>query len=193
MAERIGIFGGTFDPVHLGHLVAAVNARHALALDVVLMVVAHDPWQKADRTVTPAADRLAMLQAAVEGVDGVEASAMEMERGGTTYTIDTVEQLRRGHPGAGLVLVVGSDVAADLDSWERSTDLRRLVELAVVSRPGRPAVVPEGWEGGTVSIPALDISATDLRARVAAGAPLDFLVPDGAIRWIRSRGLYAGG
>lgn len=189
--RRIGLLGGTFDPIHIGHLVAAVNVRHALALDVVLLVVANDPWQKADRAVTPAADRLAMAAAAAEGLPGVEVSAVEVERGGPSYTVDTVDAVRSREPGAEIFLVVGGDVAGDLDTWHRVDDLRAAVTLAVVTRPGFPAPSPPGWQVAAVEIPALDVSATDIRQRVAEGRPIDVLVPGPAIRVMRERGLYA--
>lgn len=112
MSERVGVFGGTFDPIHIGHLVAAVNVRHALALDRVLLVVANEPWQKAGtRAITVAADRLAMVEAAVAGVAGREASALEIERGGPSYTADTVAEIEARNPGAELFVIVGTDVA----------------------------------------------------------------------------------
>jgi nicotinate-nucleotide adenylyltransferase len=191
---KLGVLGGTFDPVHVGHLVAAVNARHALELDRVLLVVANVPWQKAGaRAVTPAPDRLAMVQAAVDDVDRVEASDLEIVRGGESYTVDTLRELRALYPGADLYLIVGADLVGELDSWERSDELRELASLAVVSRPG--AVVNQqvrGWRVANISIPMIDVSSTELRARVADGRPLDFLVPAGALRLIRQRGLYAG-
>lgn len=190
--ERLGVLGGTFDPIHVGHLVAAVNARHALGLDRVLLVVANVPWQKAGRAgMAPAADRLAMVEAAVAGVEGVEASGIEIERGGDTYTADTLEALLAEDPARELFLVVGDDVAAELHTWRRPETVRDLATLVVVSRPGaEPVRLGPGWRHQRVEIPALDVSSTDLRARVAEGRPLDFLVPDGAIRCIRERGLY---
>ncbi len=196
MRERLGLFGGTFDPIHVGHLVAAVNARAALALDRVLLVVANQPWQKSDRRLTPAEDRFAMVAAAVAGAgsaaEGLEASRLEMDRGGVSYTADTLEQLAAEAPGRELFLVVGSDVAGLLETWERPEAVRRLATLVVVDRPG--ATEPElgpGWRVERVRIPHLDISASDLRARAAAGKPLDWLVPAGTIACIRERGLYA--
>ncbi len=194
--RRVGVLGGTFDPVHVGHLVAAVNARHALALDVVLLVVANEPWQKVGTgRVTPAPARLAMVRAAVDGVEGVEASDLEIVRGGTTYTADTLAELRAGEPDAELFLVVGADVADVLDTWVRVEEVRELAELVVVNRPGAAGPLQrlrdEGWTVSAVTIPALEISSSDLRARAADGRPLDFLVPPGAIRLLRDAGLYA--
>lgn len=190
---RIGVFGGTFDPVHVGHLVAAVNARHALDLDRVLLVVAGQPWQRSPGPVAPARQRQQVVAAAVAGQDGLEASDLEVTRGGPSYTADTLEALGRMYPGAELFLIVGADVADELDSWERAEACRALATLVVVNRPGvSVARLPLDWPSVTVEIPALDISSTDLRARAADGRPLEFLVPDEAIRRIRRLGLYAG-
>ncbi|MFN2608938.1 MAG: nicotinate-nucleotide adenylyltransferase [Acidimicrobiales bacterium] len=192
--ERLGVLGGTFDPVHLGHLVAAVNVRCALGLDRLLLVVANQPWQKADRLVTPAADRLAMVAAAVAGHDGLEASDVEIARGGDSYTADTMRALADESPDRELFLVVGADVAAELPTWRRTEETAALATLVVVNRPGAPDVDPgPGWRTARVDIPGLEVSASDLRARAAAGLPLDFLVPAGAIDVIRRRGLYAEG
>ena len=194
MAERLGVLGGTFDPVHTGHLVAAVNVRHALALDRVLLVVANQPWQKSGRRITPAADRLALVDAAVAGSDGLEASGIEIDRGGETYTADTLEQLAGEEPGRELFLVVGDDVAAELATWRRPDVVARLATLVVVTRGGSPAAaVGPPWRVEQVRIPALDISSSDLRARAADGRPLDHLTPRAVIDCIRERGLYRGG
>ena len=193
IAERLGILGGTFDPVHVGHLVAAVNVRHALSLDRVLLVVANEPWQKSRRALTPAADRLAVVEAAVAGTEGVEASAIEIDRGGPSYTADTLQQLVDEEPLRQLFLVVGADVAAELGTWRRPDDVARLATLVVVSRGGSPPVDPgPPWRVEHVDIPALEISSSDLRARAADGRPLEHLVPLPAIACIRQRGLYAG-
>jgi nicotinate-nucleotide adenylyltransferase len=194
---RIGILGGTFDPVHVGHLVAAVNVRHELKLDRVLFVVANEPWQKVGtRPVTPAADRLALVEAALHGYEGLEASSIEIDRGGVSYTADTVAELERLYPGADLHLIIGADVAPALGTWVRLDEVRRAVSLVIVNRPGtrfeRPTTdgFPAEWEAQVVEIPALEISSTDLRERAATGRPLDFLVPKDAIRVIRERSLY---
>jgi nicotinate-nucleotide adenylyltransferase len=195
--ERLGILGGTFDPVHVGHLVAAVNARHDLALDRVLLVVANEPWQKlGSRPLTPAKDRLALVRAAVEVVEGLEVSSIEIERGGHSYTADTVAEIEERWPGVEQHLIVGADAAAGLGTWERIEEVRSKVVLVVVNRPGTtidstgPGGPLEGWDVRMVEVPALEISSTELRDRVASGRPLDFLIPAPAIRVIRERGLY---
>ncbi|HKH88380.1 MAG TPA: nicotinate-nucleotide adenylyltransferase [Acidimicrobiales bacterium] len=191
---RIGILGGTFDPVHVGHLVAAVNVHYELSLDRLLLVVANEPWQKVgSRPVTPARHRLALVEAAVSGCAGLGASSIEIDRGGVSYTADTVEELESAHPGAELYLVIGADVAPTLGTWERIDELKGRVRLVVVNRPGTATVVEDslaGWDVSVVEIPALEISSTDLRDRAATGRPLDFLVPSEAIRVIRERSLY---
>lgn len=194
MAARIGVFGGTFDPPHVGHLVTAVNVRHALGLDRVLLVVANVPWQKVGtRTISPAADRLAMVEAAVGDVAGIEASAIEIERGGHSYTADTLAALRDEDPDAELFVVLGADAAAGLGTWERADEVRRLAELVVVERPGEPApVAPDGWRWTHVEVPRLEVSSTDLRDRVADGRPLDYLLPPAVISCIHQRHLYRG-
>lgn len=189
---RIGVFGGTFDPPHVGHLVTAVNVRHALDLDVVLLVVANDPWQKAGtRDLTPAADRLALVEAAVGDVDGLEASDIELRRGGTSYSADTLAALATAHPGAALFLVLGSDAAAGLPTWERASEVRDRSTIVVVTRPGaEEGAPPPGWDWQRVESPRLEVSSTDLRARVADGRPLDYLLTPAVIDCIEARGLY---
>ena len=191
--ERVGILGGTFDPVHIGHLVVADEARHALELDRVLLVVANDPWQKrGGRPLTAAEDRYAMVAAATEGVAGIEADRREIDRGGPSYTIDTVAELSAAQRQATLFLVVGADVAAELDTWHRADELARAVTLVVVDRGGvAQGPDPAGWTVVRLAVPALEISSSDLRRRLAEGRGVDFLVPEAAMRCIRTRGLYA--
>ncbi|MHB8295619.1 MAG: nicotinate-nucleotide adenylyltransferase [Acidimicrobiales bacterium] len=194
-AERIGVLGGTFDPVHVGHLAAAVNARHSLRLDRVLLVVSNEPWQKVGlRPVTPAELRFELVRAAAEEVPGLEASRMEIDRGGPSFTADTLVELAKENPGAELFLIVGADAAADISSWERVEVVRELSTLVVVNRPRtRLEELPGGFRACAVEIPALDISSTDLRQRAADGRPLDFLVPAAAIRALARMGLYSVG
>jgi nicotinate-nucleotide adenylyltransferase len=196
MAEgaRLGVFGGTFDPVHNGHVAAAVNARRALELERVLVVPARDPWQKKDRALAPAVDRLAMLHAAMGDVDGLEISRLELDRQGPTYTADTLEELHRRVPSPELFLIVGADAAADLATWDRPDVIRDLATIVIVSRADidKPESPGQGWRVEHVRIPALAISSTDLRRRAARGEPLEGLMAPAAIRCLRERGLYAG-
>jgi nicotinate-nucleotide adenylyltransferase len=188
---RLGVFGGTFDPPHVGHLVTAVNVRHALHLDRILLVVANVPWQKSgSRLISPAADRLALVEAAVAGVEGLEASAVELARGGPSYTADTLADLAERHPGAQLFTILGQDAAAGLTTWKRYEEVVARCTLVVVDRPGSRAPLPAGFRWRRVEVPHLEVSSTDLRARVAEGRPLDYLLTPAVIDGIRARGMY---
>ena len=178
MRRRLGILGGTFDPPHIGHLAMAVEVRDALALDVVLMVVAHVPWQKAGgRVVSPSEDRLALVEAAVADLDGVEASDVEIRRGGPSYTADTLVTLAAAGPDDELWVILGADAAAGLSTWERGEEVADRARIAVAEREGETGSPPPGWSWRTVPITRLDVSSTDLRERVAAGRTIDVLVP----------------
>jgi nicotinate-nucleotide adenylyltransferase len=192
VAERLGVFGGTFDPVHVGHVVVATETRSQLGLDRVLLVVAGDPWQKRGRVVASAADRLALVAAAVDGIDGVEPSAIEIERGEASVTADTLEALAVG--GHELFLVLGADAVANMPTWRRLEETRELATVVVVERAGDVHSEPPGpgWRVERVAIPRLDISSTELRDRLWDGRPVDGLVPAGVVREIRDRGLYTG-
>ena len=211
--ERIGVFGGTFDPIHVAHVASAVEARRALELDRVVLVPAGDPWQKRGSVTAAPADRLAMVEAAVEGIAGLEVSPIEVEQDGPSYTHKTLEALAA--PGRKLFLVVGADVATTMHSWVGIEQLPALATLVVVDRAPDPEGVleaspvavagaagarppgeeslPAGWECVRLSIPRHDVSSTDQRARAARGRPLDGLVPPGAVRIIAERGLYRTG
>ena len=190
--ERLGIFGGTFDPPHVGHLVTAVNVRHELALDRVLLVVNDQPWQKlGTRDISSAEDRFAMVEAAVGDVEGLEASRMELDRGGMSYTADTLTQLLAADPTLDLYVILGSDAAVGVPSWERADEVRALSTIVVVERPGSgEGQPPLGWSWVRVEVPRLEVSSTDLRARVVDGRPLDYLLPPAVIDTIERRGLY---
>ena len=190
--ERLGIFGGTFDPPHVGHLVTAVNVRHDLALDRVLLVVNDQPWQKiGTRDITPAADRYAMVEAAVGSVEGLEASRIEIDRGGMSYTADTLRVLLDEGHDRQLFVILGSDAAVGLTTWERADEVRKLATIVVVERPGtHEAEPPTGWSWVCVEVPRLEVSSTDLRARIADGRPLDYLLTPDVIATIERLGLY---
>ena len=188
---RIGLFGGTFDPPHVGHLVTAVNVRHALNLDIVMLMVANDPWQKSGaRDVTTAEDRFDMVEAAVSVVDGVIAGRDEIDRGGPSYTADTLMALAEKHPGAELFTIVGDDAAAGLTSWTRVEQVAQYSQLVVVDRPGVAVELPKQFNWLRVESPRLEVSSTDLRSRFSDGRPLDYLVTEPVLRVIEERGLY---
>jgi nicotinate-nucleotide adenylyltransferase len=188
---RIGLFGGTFDPPHVGHLVTAVNVRHALSLDVVVLMVANEPWQKAGtRTITPAADRLAMVEAAVVDVPGLVAGDLEILHGGPSYTADTLVLLARAHPDSTLFTIVGDDAAAQFETWERCAEVAERSRLVVVDRPGPQLELSDSVDWIRVEVPHLEVSSTDLRARAHDGRPLDYLITDPVLDVIHARGLY---
>jgi nicotinate-nucleotide adenylyltransferase len=188
---RIGLFGGTFDPPHVGHLVTAVNVRHALALDAVVLMVANAPWQKyGTRPISPAEDRLAMVEAAVADVDRLLAGDAEIRRGGPSFTADTLATMAEEYPGADLFTIVGDDAAAGLTSWERYEEVVARSRLVVVDRPGAPVQLPAGFDWLHVEVPRLEVASTDLRARVRDGRPLDYLVTEPVLDIIAMRKLY---
>lgn len=188
---RIGLFGGTFDPPHVGHLVTAVNVRHALDLDMLILMVAGDPWQKSgSRDVTSAADRFAMVEAAVSDVEGLVAGRDEIDRGGPSYTADTLMGLAARHAGAQLFTIVGDDAAAGLATWTRVEQVVQLSQLVVVDRPGVAVELPQQFTWLRVESPRLEVSSTDLRSRCSDGRPLDYLVTEPVLHVIEQRGLY---
>jgi nicotinate-nucleotide adenylyltransferase len=190
-ARRIGLFGGTFDPPHVGHLVTAVNVRHSLRLDLVVLMVANVPWQKqGSRAISGADDRLAMVEAAVRDVPGLVAGDLEIRRGGPSYTADTLAAMQAEHPGADLFTIVGDDAAAAITTWARHDEVAASSTLVVVDRPGAPVVLPPEFAWERVEVPRLEVSSTDLRARVNDGRPLDYLVTEPVLQIIRERALY---
>ena len=190
-ARRIGVLGGTFDPIHVGHLVTAVNVRHVLGLDRVVLMVANQTWQKeGSRSITPALDRLAMVEAAVDGVDGLEAGRLEIDRGGPSYTADTLRDLAEQWGDVELFTIVGDDAAAGIHSWERVGEVLARSTMVVVDRPGVRVELPADVDWVRVEVPHLDVSSTDLRARFRDGRPLDYLITEPVLDVIRSRGLY---
>jgi nicotinate-nucleotide adenylyltransferase len=185
---KLGVFGGTFDPPHIGHLVVAQEVHHQLGLDRVLWVPAAIPPHKRDRQISPGAVRLAMVRAAIAGDDRFEASDVELRREGPSYTVDTLRQLRADRPDAELFLILGADQLAELATWKEPDEVARLATLVGFARAGE---APPAFEHArTVEIPRIDISSTQLRRRVRAGQPVTYLVPDEVETWIRREGLY---
>ena len=190
--RHAALFGGTFDPVHNAHLALARTALEALALDEVRWVPAGQPWQKS-RAVSPARHRLAMLELALAGEPRCVIDRIEIEREGPSYTLDTVKTLRAAEPATDWVLLIGQDQYAGLHTWQGWRELLGLVTLAVARWPGAPAganaeVVRAGCRA--VPLPMMDVSATDIRTRVAAGRDISALVPAGVAGYIARHGLY---
>ncbi len=189
--RRIGIFGGTFDPPHLGHLIVADQVRDTLNLGEVWLVVANDPWQKSgSREITPAAKRLEMLEAALDGAPGLRASDVELEEPGPSYSFDTLSMLQQRMPDVAWSLIVGRDAAVGLPTWHRADELKEMAEIIVVNRPGSSEPLPDGWKLTMVDMPALEISSTDLRHRLATGASVRYLMPDPVINLATAWGIY---
>lgn len=187
---RIGILGGTFNPVHLGHLILAETARQALRLDRVLLVPCYRPPHKDGRELAAAAHRLAMVRLAVRGNLRLSASSIEVERGGRSYTVETLRALHRRYRGrASFVFLTGSDVMPALHQWRRVDEILRLCRFAVATRAGhavhrRPAGVR------SFPMPAVEISARDIRRRIAHGHSIRYLIPDAVAAYIRRHRLY---
>ena len=189
--SRVGLFGGTFDPVHNAHVALARSALDALALQEVRWVPAGQPWQKPG--VSEAPHREAMVRLAIAGESRFVLDRIEIERSGPSYTLDTVRALRAAFPATEWVLLVGQDQYAGLHTWQGWRELLGLVTLAVARRPGAPqAVNTEVERAGcrAVPLPMMDISATDIRARVAAGGDIATLVPPDVAGYIARHGLY---
>ncbi len=193
MPQRLGVFGGTFDPPHRGHLAVAQAAQRTFALDRVLLVVANDPWKKSpDRAITPAADRLAMVQALASNQAGLEVSDREIRRGGPSYTVVTLRELAAAHPGSELFLIIGRDLVDDFSSWHESVEIGRLATIVVVDRPGYVTDPQRDWK--MLIIEPVDVSSTELREQLQQTSPADskvlsHMTPE-VLQVIRSRGLY---
>ncbi|MGA0608978.1 nicotinate-nucleotide adenylyltransferase [Caldimonas sp. KR1-144] len=180
--RRIGVFGGTFDPPHMGHLVLARTAKDQLNLDGVLWIPAGQPWQKADRSMTEGEHRAAMVRAAITGHAGFSLDRRELQRSGPSYTIDTVRELQAEHRGAALYLIIGQDQYARLPTWHEWRELVSRVTLAVAGRDGQPASTPSALRGTwhrvePLSMPPMDVSASRIREHIAGGGTAESLVP----------------
>ncbi|KGH45898.1 nicotinate-nucleotide adenylyltransferase [Modestobacter caceresii] len=187
--------GGTFDPIHHGHLVAASEVAGLFGLDEVVFVPTGQPWQKSDRGVSPAEDRYLMTVIATASNPRFSVSRVDVDRGGPTYTIDTLSDLHRLHPDAELFFITGADALAQIVGWRETDKLFQLAHFVGVTRPGyqlADADLPRGAVS-LVEVPALAISSTDCRDRVRRGRPVWYLVPDGVVQYIEKRGLYHPG
>ena len=187
--------GGTFDPVHHGHLSAASEVAARFALDEVVFVPTGSPWQKSHRDVSPAEDRYLMTVIATASNPRFTVSRTDIDRPGPTYTIDTLRELRANRPDAELFFITGSDALAQILGWHAADELFTLAHFVGVSRPGYESVDLASFPDGAVTlleVPALAISSSDCRARVVAGDPVWYLVPDGVVQYIDKRSLYVG-
>ncbi|HXG10312.1 MAG TPA: nicotinate-nucleotide adenylyltransferase, partial [Gemmataceae bacterium] len=199
---RIGILGGTFDPVHLGHLILAENGREQGRLDRVWFIPAAAPPHKLERPITPFERRVEMLRLAIVGNPAFEVNELEKDRPGPSYTVDTLTELRRRHPGDEFFLLIGSDTLADLAMWREPGRIVQMAGLLVWPRPGHPLRTAEQLRAAlglpesvavrlqVVEGPLIDISSTDLRRRAALGRTLRYLVPRAVEQYILEKRLY---
>jgi nicotinate-nucleotide adenylyltransferase len=201
---RIGLFGGTFDPVHYGHLLLAESAREQCHLDEVWFVPAAVAPHKQNAALTPVAQRIEMLELAVGGQVSLRVSSVEADRGGVSYTVDTLEQLAAKEPGHGLFLIIGADTLVDLVYWREPRRVCELATLIVARRAGRPEpdfdclasiASPERiaeFRRHQVEMPEMALASRDLRQRVSAGQSIRFRTPRAVEEYIRAAGLYRG-
>lgn len=192
----IGVMGGTFDPIHHGHLVAASEVADRFDLDEVLFVPTGQPWQKAGRQITPAEDRYLMTVIATASNPRFSVSRVDIDRGGPTYTIDTLKDLREQYPNEQLYFITGADALASIMSWHDWEEMFELAEFVGVTRPGyelREDMLPADIQERVhlVEIPAMAISSTGCRERASQGRPVWYLVPDGVVQYIAKNDLYA--
>jgi nicotinate-nucleotide adenylyltransferase len=190
---KLGIFGGSFDPVHLGHLLVAQAAVEELGLDALCFVLAAQSPFKPQDHAAPAAVRLRLLRLALAGKANCEVDDQEIRRGGVSYTVDTLRDYAARFPGAELFYLIGADNVAKLPEWREPAELARLAEFVVVPRPGLvEANFPAPFRGKFLKGFPLGVSSSQIRARVRAGLSVDSLVPTAVAEAIRSVGLYAG-
>ncbi len=196
MGERIGVMGGTFDPIHHGHLVAASEVAALYELSEVIFVPTGQPWQKTDREVTQAEDRYLMTVLATATNPAFSVSRIDIDRPGLTYTIDTLRELREEHRDAELFFITGADALAQILDWRSADEMFAMAHFVGVTRPGYELALDSRFPKGTVSlleIPALTISSSDCRERVRKGMPIWYLVPDPVVRYVDKRRLYRDG
>ena len=194
--NKIGIMGGTFDPIHHGHLVAASEAAYRFDLDKVIFVPTGQPWQKADRDVTDAEHRYLMTMVATASNPRFTVSRVDIDRVGPTYTIDTLRDIREFYPEAELYFITGADALASIMSWRDWEEMLDMAHFVGGTRPGYPLtrdMVPEDQRDNIelIDIPAMAISSTDCRERARGGEPVWYLVPDGVVQYIAKNHLYS--
>jgi nicotinate-nucleotide adenylyltransferase len=200
MAEtrRLGILGGTFDPVHSGHLAIAAAAREQLGLERILFVPAGQPWRK-DREITPAEHRVAMVRLAIAREPAYELSLVEIEREGPSYMVDTLEELQRSFPAAELALILGEDALADLPNWKEARRILDLAVLAIAPRQGRRLSKDESWRAlpgisgrmEWLEMEPVAVSSTSIRAHIHRGSPVEGMAPPAVEEYFRKHRLYS--
>ena len=201
-AEKLGVLGGSFNPIHIGHLIIAEAAYESLNLDEVLFIPAKQPPHKPSEKLAPAVHRCNMVRLAIRGNDRFRISTMEIRRRSPSYSIDTITQLRRARPSADIFFIIGADTILELHTWKRIRDLATLCTFAVAVRPGFSlrrlddlrAVLGEeavaAMKASIIRVPPIGVSSTDIRRRIAEGRSIRYLVPAAVERYIREKGLY---
>ena len=186
---KIGILGGTFNPVHIGHLILAEEAREKLGLDRVIFVPTYLPPHKGNSDIAPARERLAMVKIAIRGNKNFLASDIEIKRDGRSYTIDTIKEFKKRYPGDELYFIIGSDLLKYLDEWKDLSEIIRMVEFIVATRPGYALEkIPSYIK--TLPIRAVDVSAYEIRECIKENKSFRYLVPEGTFDYINKKGLY---
>lgn len=194
--QRVGVLGGTFDPIHIGHVLLAQFVRERLALGTVLFVPAADPPHKEGRRdLAPAADRWAMVERAIEGIPYFQGSRLELDRPGKSYMVDTLQELRRLHPAVELFLIIGADNISQLATWYEPQGILTLCTVVAGSRITGEALGTDELAGKVlvVETPVIQVSSTQIRSRLEQGLPVRHLVPERVDAYIQERGLYQGG
>ena len=193
--RRLGVMGGTFDPIHHGHLVAASEVQSVFGLDEVIFVPTGRPWQKGDRKISDPEHRYLMTVVATAANPVFTVSRVDIDRPGPTYTIDTLRDLTALHPDADLFFITGADALQSILTWKDTEEMFELAHFVGVTRPGHDldtSGVPSG-RATLIEVPAMAISSTDCRNRVSASSPVWYLVPDGVVQYINKYALYTGG
>ena len=199
MTKRLGVMGGTFDPIHHGHLLTAEEALQQFELDEVVFVPTGQPWMKEDRSVSPAEDRYLMVVVATASNPRFSVSRLEIEREGPTYTVETLRELKESRGDVDLHFVTGADAMLEILQWKDPEEALELAHFIAATRPGYDLTQFEQDAPGSdprvtvMTIPALAISSTDIRERVRAGRPIRYLVPEGVQTYIEKAGLYLPG
>jgi nicotinate-nucleotide adenylyltransferase len=189
---KLGLFGGTFDPPHNGHLIVAQDALTTLGLDRVIFVPAGAPPHKRDRHISPAPARLAMLEAALQGDARFEIDALELKREGPSYTVDTIQAIRSRHPDDELFLLVGADQFAEFETWREPVRIAGMARITVLTRAGATpdSATLARYDAGSVEVTRIDISSTDIRMRCASGEPIRYHVPEAVEAWLAVNPIY---
>lgn len=191
--KKIGILGGTFDPIHMGHLVLAEEVKEKLRLDEVIFIPCLQPPHKTKRKLSPAKDRFRMTQLSIEGNRSFSVSDIELKRGGLSYTVDTLRQLKEIHPRSQIYFLTGSDILEEIHTWREPEEIYQLAKMVIATRPGFDRIDPKNRfakKSTIVEITGVDISSSQIRERVKKGQSIKYLVPSRVEEYIKKKKLY---